>query len=54
MARCTACGYCEALCPEDAVTLKHVARIDDSACSQCGLCIENCPVGAISWPQTER
>lgn len=44
---CTACGACEDVCPEEAITIEDVAVIDDDKCIECGLCIDECPVDAI-------
>lgn len=49
--KCTACGICIEYCPEDAITVDNLARIDSSKCIGCGECLGICPTGAwrISW-----
>jgi len=42
--KCIACGSCNAVCPEGAVTL---GEVDWHRCAQCGLCAESCPAGAM-------
>lgn len=50
---CTACGECEGICPEGAVSLvlgpdnREYAVTDDKKCNACGKCAENCPSHAI-------
>lgn len=50
---CTACGECEGICPEGAVSLvlgpdnREYAVTDDKKCTACGKCAENCPSHAI-------
>lgn len=50
---CTACGECEGICPEGAVSLvlgpdnREYAVTDDQKCVACGKCAENCPSHAI-------
>ncbi|MHC4480794.1 MAG: DUF362 domain-containing protein, partial [Planctomycetota bacterium] len=50
-AECTACGTCEEWCPEDAISVDDLARIDYDLCIGCGECVAVCPVGAVgfSW-----
>ena len=47
--KCTGCGTCVSVCPQNVFEMKngksHVARPED--CVECGSCVENCPVGAI-------
>jgi NADH:ubiquinone oxidoreductase subunit F (NADH-binding)/ferredoxin len=47
--RCTGCGLCKRLCPQNAVTgeLKEAHFISDSLCVRCNICFENCPFSAI-------
>lgn len=52
-AECTACGSCEAECPNDAISVKNgVYSIDAGKCKECegthdtAQCAEVCPVGA--------
>ena len=47
--RCTGCGACVAVCPEDAVRIEEgVAVTDRERCSACGACVSTCPVDARS------
>ncbi len=59
VARCVACGMCQAVCPYEAVTLQEVtwnrrtrtaAQVDASACMGCGICSAVCPSVSISVP----
>jgi len=45
---CTACGMCEDECPENAITVDDVARVNAKLCTECGACVEICPNDAIS------
>lgn len=49
---CTACGTCEQWCPEDAIAVDEVARIDEARCVGCGECVAVCPVGAVGFDWT--
>ena len=48
-AKCTGCGTCVSVCPQNVFELKdgksHVTRPED--CVECMSCVENCPTGAI-------
>jgi NAD-dependent dihydropyrimidine dehydrogenase PreA subunit len=47
-ARCTGCGVCLSLCPQEAIVLEaDRAEIKQELCSGCGICISACPQGAI-------
>jgi Fe-S-cluster-containing hydrogenase component 2 len=47
-ARCTGCGVCLNLCPQEAIVLEaERAAINQELCSGCGICISACPQGAI-------
>ena len=52
--RCTGCGYCEQLCPTQAVEVhNHLAVIvRPKACNFCEVCESYCPEGAIGRPFT--
>ena len=45
---CVGCGACADICPQNAITIKDVAVIDDSKCVECGACIDECTSNAIS------
>ena len=49
---CSACGLCQNLCPEKALTINHrdhdtVITFQPQKCSSCGLCVHNCPAHAL-------
>ncbi len=44
---CIACGDCEKTCPEMAINLKNVGRIDRAKCTACGECVKVCPTTAL-------
>ncbi|OQA89493.1 MAG: NADH-quinone oxidoreductase subunit I [Elusimicrobia bacterium ADurb.Bin231] len=46
--KCTACGICADVCPQQAITIDNVANINLSKCTGCGACVAACPNGAIS------
>lgn len=46
--KCTGCGLCLAVCPDDAFTLTaKKARVSGDRCLACGHCLAVCPAGAI-------
>ncbi|MDN5357625.1 MAG: hypothetical protein PWR17_794 [Candidatus Methanomethylophilaceae archaeon] len=45
--KCTACGACADVCPQDAITIDEIAVIDLDACVDCGACVDECPNDAI-------
>ena len=45
--KCTCCGRCAAVCPQQSIRPGKPYRITPEHCLQCGLCAANCPVGAI-------
>jgi ferredoxin len=46
--RCTGCGVCLSLCPQEAIVLEAgTAEIKQELCSGCGICVSACPQGAI-------
>ena len=51
-ARCSYCGGCVSVCPEDAIVLAETRLTISQACTECGLCVPACPVGALRAPQT--
>ena len=51
--KCTGCGICLDVCPEEAITVDQVAKIDAADCIGCGSCVDECPTGVISLEETE-
>ncbi|MCD6499680.1 MAG: DUF362 domain-containing protein [Deltaproteobacteria bacterium] len=51
--KCIACGVCADHCPENAIDIDEIARIDPDRCVGCGECLQRCPTGAmrVSWNQ---
>ena len=49
--RCTMCGNCFRICPNDAVYSSII--IDDKKCIGCGNCFKKCPTGAISMEEKD-
>lgn len=46
---CTACGNCEPVCPENAITedvKEGIFVINPDMCTDCGSCASVCPVDA--------
>ena len=46
--RCTLCGRCVDVCPEQAITMDDAVTIDSGRCTACGVCVDECPNRAIS------
>ncbi len=46
--RCSACGFCVDLCPEEAISMEAAATVDAGRCTACGACVRECPAEAIS------
>lgn len=44
---CTGCAICEQVCPQGAIRVLDIARVDASRCTGCGVCVQNCPQEAI-------
>jgi len=44
---CVACGACQDVCPENAITMNDIAVIDNDKCVECGACVDECPNAAI-------
>jgi ferredoxin len=50
-ARCTLCGACVNLCPQDALALARqgwILAFTEAACVQCGICVNGCPEQAMT------
>ena len=46
--KCTSCGKCVEVCPQQAIAIEHGrAVIDRQLCTNCGTCVSVCPTGAI-------
>lgn len=46
--KCTGCGLCLAVCPDQTLSLAgNLATVTGARCLQCGHCAAVCPVGAI-------
>ena len=48
--KCTGCGMCIEVCPQDVFEIKDGKALikDFDACMECGACARNCPFSAIS------
>jgi ferredoxin len=46
--KCTACGVCANVCPQGAIMINKLARVDTALCTGCGVCVGACPNSAIS------
>ena len=48
--KCTLCGRCQKICPENAIMVDDMARIYYSyRCSRCKSCVGECPFGALAF-----
>ena len=46
--KCTGCGRCSSVCPQDCIDVTRVpAEIKQEHCLHCGNCLEVCPVKAV-------
>ena len=45
--RCTGCGICINICPQGAIKMDNIARVNELRCTGCGICINICPNKAI-------
>ena len=46
--QCTACGACEAACPQGAITVDGMVTVDESQCTACGECMDACAFDVLS------
>lgn len=46
--KCTLCGVCASVCPENAIAIKTKRYINRKTCTLCLNCINNCPNSAIT------
>ena len=45
---CVGCGQCEPVCPEKAIRVWGVARVEEEFCTECLICLGFCPIkGAL-------
>ncbi|MDR2865623.1 MAG: 4Fe-4S binding protein [Spirochaetaceae bacterium] len=48
--KCTFCGKCQKVCPQNAIMVDDRTRIYYSyRCKRCGSCIKTCPAGALEF-----
>ena len=46
--KCTGCGACVDVCPNDALAMDgDKVKVDDANCIDCGVCVDECPVEAL-------
>ncbi|MBN1353170.1 MAG: 4Fe-4S binding protein [Candidatus Omnitrophica bacterium] len=41
--KCTACGMCANICPQGAIMVNNLARVNMTLCIGCGACVGVCP-----------
>ena len=49
--KCTGCGICADGCPQEAITVDDVARVNADLCTECGVCVDECLNQAMSLPE---
>jgi NAD-dependent dihydropyrimidine dehydrogenase PreA subunit len=53
--KCTGCGTCTGICPQNAIrVLDNLAVVDRNLCVECGRCVPACPSGAIDLVSPAR
>ena len=45
--KCTACGVCANVCPQGAIIINNLAKVNTALCTGCGVCVDACPNQAI-------
>jgi len=52
---CQACGLCEMVCPDNAMSMEEdVYNVDYTYCKGCGICAYECPTHAIQMIPEEK
>jgi Pyruvate/2-oxoacid:ferredoxin oxidoreductase delta subunit len=46
--KCTCCGLCVDICPEQAISMNDAVTVDSNKCTGCSSCVNECPNEAIS------
>ncbi len=46
--KCTGCGGCVAVCPQNARTMEEFPEVKEDLCNHCGACVEACPNRALA------
>jgi ferredoxin len=46
--RCSGCGICVGVCPDEAISIDGIAVVDPALCTACSACVLNCPNQALS------
>lgn len=44
---CIECGFCQSICPRNAINKLKIGYEINTKCIGCGLCAKRCPVEAI-------
>jgi len=52
--KCTACGVCANVCPQQAIAINNSATINKALCTGCGICVGACPNSAISLTEWQK
>jgi len=54
--KCTGCGTCVSVCPQEVFELRdgksHVVRPEN--CVECNSCVDNCPMEAIKLVESKK
>ena len=45
--KCTGCSVCANVCPQGAIRVDDIAKVDAALCTGCSACVRACPTGAI-------
>lgn len=45
--KCTGCGICQTVCPQDCISGESIQVIDQSHCLHCGNCLRSCPEATV-------